>query len=80
MTEPIGCLPKTGQDKHLKLSPQGYILFLKSFFDKKHTKRPGKYPWQELFKTPQALIFFGIPPFQNLGLKVVPRPAERRSI
>ena len=39
---------------------------------------PGKYLWQELFKSPQALIFFLIhPPFQNLGLKVVP-PAERK--
>ena len=33
---------------------------------------PGKYPWQELFKYPKALIFFMTLPFQNLGLKVFP--------
>ena len=33
---------------------------------------PDKYPWQKLFKSPQALIFFWSPPFQNLGLKVIP--------
>ena len=55
----IGCLAKTGQDQHLKFSPQSYILILKVFFDKKHSKPPaGKYIWQELFKSPRALIFF----------------------
>ena len=34
---------------------------------------PGKYLWQGLFKTPQALIFVGFPPFQNFGLKVAPQ-------
>ena len=33
---------------------------------------PDKYPWQELFTSPQALIFSLIPPFQNLGLPPPP--------
>ena len=31
---------KTGQDKHLKLSPQSHILFYKVFFDKEYTGLP----------------------------------------
>ena len=34
----IRCLAKTGQDQHLKLSPQCHILFYKVIFDKKHSK------------------------------------------
>ena len=54
------------------------VSFYKVFFDKEHSKLPpGKYLWQRLFKTPQALIFFWPPPpFQNLGLELVP-PTER---
>ena len=36
----IGCLAKTGQDQYLTLC---HILFYKVFFDKKHSKTPGKY-------------------------------------
>ena len=84
LTEPkchktlIGCLAKTGLDQHMKLScqTQSHILFLKVFFEKKHGKcPPDKYPWQELFKSPQALIFSLIPPFQNLGLP--PSPSRK---
>ena len=53
----IGCLAKTGQDQHLKLSPQSHILFYKVFLDKEHSEPPGKYLWKELFKSPQTLFF-----------------------
>ena len=33
---------------------------------------PAKYPGEELFKSTQGLIYFLIPPIQNLRLKVVP--------
>ena len=66
-------MAKADQDQHLKWSLQRHILFLKVFFGKKHSRPPGKYPWQELIEFTQALIFFLIPPFQNLGLKVVPQ-------
>ena len=60
----------------MKLSSQNHILFSKVFLTRNIVNPPGKYPWQELFKYPQVLIFFLIPPFQNLGMKVV-LPAER---
>ena len=31
-------MTQTGQDQHLKLSPQSYVLFSKVFFDKKYSK------------------------------------------
>ena len=34
------CLGETGQDQHLKESPQHHILFYKVFHDKKHCKLP----------------------------------------
>ena len=39
----IGCLPKAGQDQHLKLSLQSHISFYKLLFDKEHSKPSGKY-------------------------------------
>ena len=66
-------MAKTDQNEHLKLSPQNHVLFLKVFFWQRNiVSRPGKYPWQELSKSLQALIIFLIPLFQNLGLKLVP--------
>ena len=44
----ITCLAKTGQDQHLKLSPQCHILFYKVFFDKKYGKHQAKYLWQKV--------------------------------
>ena len=35
-------MAKTGQDQNLKLSLQTDILFLKVFFDKKHSEPPGR--------------------------------------
>ena len=62
-------MAKTGRDQHLKLRTQSHILF----FDKKHSKPPpGKYPWQDFFKSPRHSVFSDLHPFQNLGLKVVP--------
>ena len=48
------------------------------YVHKKHSKlplSPCKYLWHKHVKSPQAFIFFLIPNFQNLGLKVV-SPAE----
>ena len=50
--------------------------FAKSFLTRNKVSPPDEYPRQGLVKTPQALIFFWSPPFQNLELKVVPS-AER---
>ena len=63
----------------MKLSPQSYILFFKVFFTRNKVTPlpPGKYPWPELFMSPQALIFFWSLPFQNFGLKVVPTPQQK---
>lgn len=36
----VGCWSKTGQNRHLKLSPQRHILFYKFIFDKKESKPP----------------------------------------
>ena len=36
------------------------------FFDKKHSRPPGKYPWQDLLKNPRH-SFFLIPPFSKCG-------------
>ena len=62
----IGCFAKIGQDQHLKLGLQCHILFYKVFFNKGHSKPPSrlpKYLWQELLKSPQALIYFSdLPP------------------
>ena len=33
-----GCLVKTGQSQHLKLSLQSHIFFYKVIFDKEHSK------------------------------------------
>ena len=45
------------------------VVSQKYFLARNIVSSPGKYLWQEIFKTPQALIFFPItpPPFQNLG-------------
>ena len=59
-------MAKTGQDQHLKLSSRSQILFLK-----------GQYPWQELFKSPQAIIFLWSS-FSKFGSKSCPLPAETR--
>ena len=58
----IGCLVKTVQNEHLKLSPQSHILFLSLFFTRNIVSPPGKYPWQELFKSLRVAYFskFGI--------------------
>ena len=55
-----------------KLSPQNHISFYKVFFDKKHSKPPGKYLCQGLVKTTQALIFFLITPFSKFGTEGCP--------
>ena len=48
------------------------IFYFTVFFAKKQRNFPlGKYRWNELFKSSQALIFFLIP-FPNLGLNVCP--------
>ena len=48
------------------------IFYFTVFFAKKQRNFPlGKYRWNELFKSSQALIFFLIP-FPNLGLNVFP--------
>ena len=47
-------------------------FILQSFFDKKHSKLPGKYLRNRFFKVPQTLIFFPIP-LKNLGLVIVPQ-------
>ena len=72
-------MAKTGQDQHLKMSSQSHILFLKVFFWQETSKPPGKYPWQELFKSVQAIIFFWSPLFKiKFGSKSCPLPAETR--
>ena len=53
----IDCLAKTGEDQHLKLILQGHILLLKPFWRRNIVSLPGKYLWQTLFKSPQALFF-----------------------
>ena len=73
-----GCLAKTGLDQHLKLScqTQSHILFLKVFFEKKHSKCPQtNILGRNSFKSPQALIFSLIPPFSKFGTALP--PAER---
>ena len=64
----IGCLAETGQDQHLKLSPQSYILFWKVFFLTETVIPPGKYPRQELFKSPH----FSEAPFSKFGTESCP--------
>ena len=74
----MGCLTKTGQDQHLKLTPQIHILFYKIFFDKTRSK-----PFHANLcdsnpaEVPLGIIIFLIPSFQNVGLKVSPLPAEK---
>ena len=54
---------------------QSHILFLKVLFDKKHSKHTqAKYPCQELFKFPQAIIFFLThpPTFSKFGTESCP--------
>ena len=52
-------MANASQDQHLKSSPQSRILFYKGHFGKEHSKPPGKYLWQELFKsTPKPSFFF----------------------
>ena len=66
-----------GTEKLNKFSPQAdkdHIFFYEVFSDKEHSKPPGKYQWQELFKP----TFFDPPLFENLRLKVV-LPAERQA-
>ena len=63
--------------------PLKLYFILKRLFLTRNTvsKPPGKYPWQELFKSPQALIFFWSLHFQNLGLTVVlPLQQKKRGI
>ena len=70
-------MAKTGQDQHLKMSSQSHILFLKVFFWQETSNPPGKYPWQELFKSVQAIIFFWSPLFKiKFGSKSCPVLAE----
>ena len=38
--------------------PSTTDFILQSFFDSKHSKPPGIYLWQEIFKSPQTFIFF----------------------
>ena len=56
----IGCLAKTGQEQHLKLSLQSHILFLKVFFDKKHSKPlpQANIHGRKSLSPPRAPIFF----------------------
>ena len=52
--------------------------FTKSFLTRNIVNVAGNYLWQGTFKTLQALFFFLIPPFQNLGLKIVVVPPNRK--
>ena len=49
-----------------------YFIFKSLFLARSIVSPPANYPWQELFKPPQTLIFFWSPSLQNLGLQVVP--------
>ena len=70
-------MTKTGQDQHLTLSPQGYILFWSLFLTRNIVSPPGKYPWHELFKSLQALIFLGSPHFSKIRTEDCP-PSRKR--
>ena len=51
------------------------------FFDERHSKPPpGKYLWQELFKSLQSFIFYPPPPFQRVRLKLVSRIFQSPSL
>ena len=57
------------------------FYFRKSFFDKNMVSPQDKYSWQELFKSARLFFFFFFdPPFQNVGLKVVPYKQKRERL
>ena len=65
-------LANTVQDQQWKLSPQSHILFLKVFFDKKHSKPHRQIiHCRNYLRPPRHSFFFWSPPFQSLRLKVV---------
>ena len=59
----IGCLTKTGQNQHLKLSPQSYTLFYKALIDKEHGKPPTSKARQTRQRSPRTLwiVHKGVP-------------------
>ena len=71
-----GCLAKTSQDQHLKLTPQIRILFYKVFPDKIRSKQISVA--ETLFKSPQASIFFSHSPFSKCRIECSPLQAEWR--
>ena len=58
-------LNKTGQDQHLKLSPQSHLLFYIVFFDKKRTPEVNICGCNSL--SPLRFAFFSDPSFSKCG-------------
>ena len=59
-----GCLAKTGQDQHLKSSPQSHNLFL-SLFLTRNSKPPIVNIHDRNSSPPRHSFFYGPPPFKN---------------
>ena len=68
----------------MKLSHQSHILFLKVFCLTRDIVTPppslGKYPWQELFNSPQALILFSDPLVLKFEYESYLLPAESDTV